>query len=198
MQTHETNAVNDSAIVAQLRAGGDEGVRQLLRDHGPKVMWLLKSRFGYLLPEADIEALLNDATFKVFRSIRLFDPSKGSLVGWYWRIAANTARKLLHHQMRRGRLDLKADSYWQDRAPASLAEENPALARTLKDLHEAIEQLPDLQRKIIGADLDSGDIADANCLARKYSTTVESIYVSRNKARQNLRLIMIERGYFQG
>lgn len=198
MPVQEVTSVNDSQIVVKLRAGTEAGVRQLLRDCGPKVMWLLKNRFGYLLPEPDLEAVLNEATFKVFKSIRMYDASKGSLGAWYWRIAANTARDLLRDQMAHVRLDRQSEPHWQDRPPASLADdESPGLARTLKDLHEAIAKLPDLQRKVIKADMESGDIADARCLARKYSTTEASIYMSRSKGRENLRLAMIKRGYFQ-
>ncbi len=161
-------------------------------------MWLLRNRFGYVLPDPDLEAVLNEATFKVFRSIRMFDPSEGSLGAWYWRIAANTARDLLRGQVPRANTDARPDPYWHDRAPASLEDdEAPALPRTLKDLHAAIAKLPDLQRKVIQADLDSGELADAKWLARRYSTTEASIYMSRSKGRQNLRLAMIAKGYFQ-
>jgi RNA polymerase sigma factor (sigma-70 family) len=198
MPALEATSVNDSEVVAKLRTGQEDGVRQLLRDYGPKVMWLLRKRFGYLLPEPDIEAVLNDATFKVFKSIRMFDPAEGSLGGWYWRIAVNTARDLLRDQMAHVRLSLRSEPHWQDRPPAGLADdESPGLARTLKDLHAAIDRLPDLQRKVIQADLDSGDLADAKWLARKFGTTEASIYMSRSKGRESLRLAMIGRGYFQ-
>lgn len=198
MPMAEVTSVNDSEVVAKLRAGTEDGVRQLLRDYGPKVMWLLKNRFGYILPDPDLEAVLNEATFKVFKSIRMYDASKGSLGAWYWRIAANTARDLLRDQMAHVRLGLQSEPHWQDRPPAGLADdESPGLARTLKDLHEAIARLPDLQRKVIKADLESGDIADAKCLAKKHSTTEASIYMSRSKARESLRLAMIRRGHFQ-
>jgi RNA polymerase sigma factor (sigma-70 family) len=198
MHVHEATDVNDSEVLGKLRGRSEDGVRQLLRDYGPKVMWLLKNRFGYILPDPDLEAVLNEATFKVFRSIRMFDASKGSLGGWYWRIAANTARDLLRDQMGRPHVSLTSDPSWQDRVPACLEDEEASrLTRTLKDLHAVIERLPDLQRKVIQADLDSGDVADAKWLASKFSTTEASIYMSRSKARQNLRLAMIDRGYFQ-
>lgn len=198
MPIEEAINVHDTEVVARLRTGSEEGVRQLLRDYGPKVLWLLKNRFGYILPDPDLEAVLNEATFKVFKSIRMFDASKGSLGAWYWRIAANTARDLLRNQSQQEHQRLSSDPCWHDRLPASLDEDSPsALARTLKDLHEAIDKLPDLQRKVIKADLDSGNIADAAWLAKRYSTTEASIYMSRSKGRQNLRMAMIHRGHFQ-
>ncbi len=198
MPAHEVIDVNDTEVVAKLRSRPEDGVRQLLRDYGPRIMWLLKNRFGYVLPDPDLEAVLNEATFKVFRSIRMFDDSRGSLGAWYWRIAANTARDLLRGQPLAAGQDAKAEPWWQDRLPAYAEDdETSRLDRTLQDLHEAIARLPDLQRKVIRADLDSGDIADAGYLARKFSTTEASIYMSRSKGRQNLRLLMIGRGYFQ-
>jgi len=58
----------------------------------------------------------------------------------------------------------------------------------LEDLHRAIKTLPPLQKAIIEADLAAGSgLADAGRLAEIHGTSMNSIYVSRSKARENLK-----------
>lgn len=197
MPRDEASVVDDAEIVAMLRAGGEEGLRQILRVYGPRVKWLLKDRFGDLLADLDAAAVLNEALLKVYTSIGMFDPSKGTLGTWFWRIAMNTARDLLRGQRRHRHEPLTEDPYEPGEPGESLAEEETMPAPVLRDLQEAIESLPDLQRSIIRADLACGGVAGAAWLARRYGTTESSIYVSRNKARENLRKAMRQRGHFQ-
>lgn len=183
--------VQDSEIITLLRRQAEEGVQHLLQVHGPRVKWLLKDRFGDMLAEPDLAAVLNEATFKVFQTIQAFDSSRGTLRGWFWRIAANTARDLLRGELRHAHQDLKHDPGEDAREPACLEDEPRASRRAITDLQEAIKSLPHLQRKVIEADLASGDIASAAWLARRYSTTEASVYKARSRARDNLRKALL-------
>jgi hypothetical protein len=53
----------------------------------------------------------------------------------------------------------------------------------------AVEELPDLQKAIVKADLAAGGpgAADASRLAMLHGTTKNSVYASRNKAVDNLK-----------
>lgn len=195
MARDETIEAHDAQIVAMLRAETEEGARLLLQVHGPRVKWLLRERFGDILPEPDLAAALNEGAFKVFRGIGTFDPAKGTLGAWFWQIAANAARNLLRGEIRHAHRDLKHDPGEWGRPPASLDVDDPGPEPMLADLRAAIEALPDLQRKIIRADLASGDVASAAWLAQRYGTTPASIYVSRAKAHENLRKALLERGH---
>jgi RNA polymerase sigma factor (sigma-70 family) len=198
MPRDEATEIRDSQIVAMLCAASEEGARLLLQVHGPRVKWLLKDRFGDVLAEPDLAAALNEAAFKAFRAIRTFDESKGTLGAWFWQIAANTARNILRGEIRHAHGDLAYDPYGPSRPPTSLADEDdPAADEMLQGLRDAIEALPDLQRKIIQADLASGDVASAAWLAERYGTTPASIYVSRGKAHENLRKTLLKRGHSQ-
>jgi RNA polymerase sigma factor (sigma-70 family) len=190
MPKHEVADVQDSEIVAMLAEHTEDGIRQLLQAHGPRVTWLLRDRFGHVLAEPDLAAVLNEATFKAFRAIGTFDGSKGTLRGWFWQIAANAARNMLRGELRHAHQELRYDPYEVGRRPACLEDEPPAI-QALANLREAISSLPELQRKVIEADLASGDIASAAWLARSYSTTEASIYKARSRARENLRKALL-------
>lgn len=186
MPRDEVADVQDSEIVAMLRERPEEGVRHLLQTHGSKIKWLLKDRFGDVLAEPDLAGVLNAAAFKVLQTVHAFDFSKGTLPGWFWRIAANMARNFLRGELRHAHQDLSYDPADQDRVPACLEDEPPP-AKALENLRKAIKVLPDLQRKVVEADLASGDLANAKWLADRYSTTEASIYMARSRARENLR-----------
>jgi RNA polymerase sigma factor (sigma-70 family) len=189
MPSDEVDDVQDSEIVAMLAERTEDGIRQLLRAHGPRVKWLLRDRFGHVLVEPDLAAVLNEATFKAFRAIGTFDVSKGTLRGWFWQIAANAARNMLRGELRHAHQELRYDPYEDGRCPACLEDEPPP-SQALADLREAISALPELQRKVIEADLASGDIASAAWLAGKFSTSEASIYKARSRARENMRKIL--------
>jgi RNA polymerase sigma factor (sigma-70 family) len=198
MPRDEAIEVGDSQIVALLCAASEQGARLLLQVHGPRVKWLLHDRFGDILAEPDLAAALSEAAFKAFRAIRMFDASKGTLGAWFWQIAANAARNVLRGEIRHAHQNLAHDPPGPARTAASLDDgDGPTGNETLDSLREAIEALPDLQRKIIQADLASRDVASAAWLAERYGTTPASIYVSRGKAHENLRKALVQRGHSQ-
>ena len=82
-------------------------------------------------------------------------------------------------------------------APDTTAETQPSDRHTafLAALHACIGQLPRLQRKVIEADLLTGDVADASHLAKELKTSKNAIYVSRSTARKSLRKKLAELGF---
>ena len=120
MVTDEATRIQDVGIAAMLRAGSEDGLRQLLRVYGPRIKWLLKDRFGDFLPDPDLSAVLNEAILKVFTAIAMFDRSRGSLGTWFWLIAANTARDMIRRELRHVHRDLEQDPCEPGRQPASI------------------------------------------------------------------------------
>lgn len=191
-------AIGDDDIAALLVSDPEQGVRRLLAAYAGKVRWLLKNRFGYVLNDADLAAVLNEATFRVFRSIRTFDLGRGSLGTWFWSIARNTACDMIRGEARHAHLELNCEVCGQTRGCDGRQEEtDSATVRMLSDLEQAIDVLPQLQRRIIQADLAAGEVADAGFLANRFATTRASIYTSRSKARTTLREAMIRKGHYR-
>jgi len=67
-------------------------------------------RFAALMSRSpsDAEDLAQDALLRAIRSLRGFDPSRGSLPSWLWRIVANAAKDAASRRQRWGDLVVRA------------------------------------------------------------------------------------------
>ena len=61
---------------------------------------------------------------------------------------------------------------------------------------KSLDDLGELQRAVIEADLACGGTADAGRLAKIHGTTKNSIYVSRRKARKRIETELTRLGHF--
>ena len=186
--------IDDLEIAVLLLDDPNEGCRQLLKAYGRKVLWLLGDKFGSFL---DAELVLQEATAKAAARIKTFDYDKGTLGGWFWTIAANTARNMLRSENRNPHQSIEHDPMVEIRLPACVEEdEDPKKQKMYRDLHAVIEELPELQKQVILADLASGEeSADALLLAKRFCSSRAAIYNARSKAKQALYAIMTKKGY---
>lgn len=192
-----TPSGDDADIVRLLQARDTAGIRKLLAIHGPGVRMCVRKAYGDLLSESEMDDVTNKAAFHAWRFAESFDAERGTLRAWFLVIARNAARGLLRERQRRGfetRAELDAV------AAAEPGEEVPSMppASFVEAVRECIESLPRLQRSIIQADMRSGDVANAEELARTLHTSKNSIYVSRSLARQALRRKLLAQGYVPG
>jgi RNA polymerase sigma factor (sigma-70 family) len=170
----------------------ERGVQRMLERYGSSVAHALKISYRGLLSEDDSWSCVNEALFKAWRSSHDFDPEKGTLGAWLFRIAQRAAIDMLRgpgwrqHPQSLGDFD---PPYPLDGETTAWSEELvAALAR-------AIDDLPPLQQSIIEADLAAGTEADDSSLAKRHKTSENSIRVSRYKARANLREWFRQHGY---
>ncbi len=184
----------DAVTVRLLLTQDTAGLRRLLADHGTCTRGVLRKCFGDALDDVELEDVLTRAAYYAWRAADTFDPAKGTLRAWFFVIARNAGHELLREQQRPGWMTPGVEL---DRVAATAA--TPATTTPFLDtLRRCIAALPWLQRRIIEADLRSGDLADADELARKLRTTKNSIYVSRSNARKALKRALIEKGYQPG
>lgn len=111
----------------------------------------------------DAEDLAQQAMLNAIRSLRTFDPRRGSLRGWLWRIVANTAR----------------DAARRERSRQSLLERLAGVARTEPSPEEEIERRANDERLLqaigtlgardrlliamrFGAGLSTAEVGEAN------------------------------------
>jgi RNA polymerase sigma-70 factor (ECF subfamily) len=111
---------------------------------------------------ADSEDLAQDALLKAMRSLHQFDPARGSLETWLWRIVVNVARD-------GGRASTRAEALWERivaHFTAATEDVESIALRRISDaqLLEEVNRLPRRSRSLIalrfGADLTYEEIGE--------------------------------------
>ena len=110
---------------------------------------------------ADADDMAQDALLRAMRHLGRFDPRRGSMEAWLWRIVVNLARDA-------GRAARRSETYWERltarREAAAPSAEEQAIDR-LQDAEvlAAVRRLPRRYRTLValrfGADLGYGEIA---------------------------------------
>lgn len=186
-------ASDDVALVLRMMDGDEQALVVVLRLYASRVTSALRGKFRNV-PEAILEDAVNRAAHTLWKKAGDFDDSKGTLAGLFYTCACREVINI-HREGEKApmvSLDLVADT------PLATDPESPTAEKSA--LHEAlnacIAALPPLQKAICEADLVAGCDADNAYLARLLRTTKNSIYVSRSKARDRIRLEMKKRGHF--
>jgi RNA polymerase sigma-70 factor (ECF subfamily) len=131
----------------------------------------------------DAEDLAQEALLRAVRGLGTFDPSRGSMGAWLWRIVANAARDAAGRRQRLRDLVIRVGVL----APRqSETVEETALSRMRDaELHAQIRLLPLRDRTLIalryGAGLDAREVGDAVGLS------AESASRALHRARARLR-----------
>jgi RNA polymerase sigma factor (sigma-70 family) len=89
MGEHVDRSVEEP-IIDQLGRGDENALTWLLENVVPLTSRLLRRRFGRLTNE-DLDEIIAQALFKLWKRRELYDPAKGDLQGWFYVIARNAA-----------------------------------------------------------------------------------------------------------
>ena len=193
---------SDISTIALLKQRDQNGLRTLLESYGPKIKWYLRTEFKSSLDDTGIHDALNQAAFRAWRFIDSFDPQKGTLRAWFYKLTRNCAVSILQQQNKERTAiqmeDWDLPSFMALNTPEDHTP-TPKHRRFLEDLWKCIGKLSKLQKGIILADLKSGgDGADAGDLAATFHTSKNSIYASRSMARKAIREGLILLGHVPG
>lgn len=172
----------DAETMALLRRRDQQGLRFLLADHGGIVRERLVRRFYPQLDHSEIDEALSQALHQVWLAAPQFDPTLGTLRGWFAVIAQHAASKAL---TRRRPAWLHLSDRLDERAEASNvhALHLAGLHDLVHDTRACIELLPHLQRDVLRADLAIRGTADSELLAKGLGTTPATIYAARSQGR---------------
>lgn len=182
--------VSDSDIVLMMATQDREGLRLLIERYGGRLKAFLRKRFGSVLQGGELDEALSVAFYNIWRFADRYDERKGTLASWCIRIAQNAAKGILRRETKYRDKNLEYNPSYDPADPHEGDEAGPAddaLDPKLDHLRQTIQKLPPLQKAIIEADLAAGRLADAGRLAEIHGTSINSIYVSRTKARETLR-----------
>lgn len=197
MTGYNSDELDDDDIILGLMDKDEDALRALLEKYGGTIRVLVRKKFGDILQGPELEEVLTRTAHKVWRYAGSYDEKKASLKGWVLFIAVREAQTILRETKKQRHLQLddeiQVERGFFDCDPPDVEKKE---RKVLGDMREAIDGLPPLQKAIIEADLRSGDVADASRLAQIHGTSKNSIYVSRNKAREKIRQELIRRGHF--
>jgi RNA polymerase sigma-70 factor (ECF subfamily) len=182
----------DSDTVQRVLQRDPVGLEQLLRDHGGKVRGALVPAFGSL--GQDLDDVMSIAAFRAWEGIAGFDSERGTLRGWFFRIARNAAIEHLRRCRRWKPEPPGGDGPTRETVSDTEAEGDDRdlglRARRIDALFQAIAGLPRLQREVVLADLADSNGTTTEELAARLGSTPNSILASRSKARRSLRLAL--------
>jgi RNA polymerase sigma factor (sigma-70 family) len=157
-------------------AVGESRLDGLWCDHAPVFQVRLSREYAGLLATDRIEEILLIALARLWERRELFDESKGTLPGWYWRITINVARDQLRSNWCRQMLrecsiedpslltrtgELLVGDERDDEEPGMSAEPGNDHELLLAVLREALERLSERRRAIVLAtDRTAADLAE--------------------------------------
>jgi RNA polymerase sigma-70 factor (ECF subfamily) len=138
---------------------------ELCRDHADRVY-----RFANMVARDDLEAddLAQTALVHALRALPGFDPGRGEVTAWLWRIVVNAARDHQRAAKRRELLFLRLRVLRGASAQKDDVAEPPGIGD--ERLFRAVRELSPLQRSVValrfGGDLEWGDVAAALGISR--------------------------------
>jgi RNA polymerase sigma-70 factor (ECF subfamily) len=195
--SHAEFAYRDNSADSSSVALDETQMEKMLREHGGAVRCTLAKRYFSVLGSADIDDILAVATHKAWRFRERFDPEKGSLRTWFFRIADNVARDVLRVGWFKARqLEIVAEKSYLEALPAPDGGElsrrpDSAAAEAIREI---LAGLPVNQRRIVWADALAGTTKPSSRdLARELGLTVGSVRVYRAKAMRKIREELVRR-----
>ncbi len=184
----------DAQTIELLRRGEQDGIRQLLEDHGGAVVAALRRNFGRFLAPFEVDEALEAALVRIWIAAAGPLPVNATLRSWLFVIARNCGLSMVRR--RRRRHELPFDEFEEMLGTFGAAALEQERLRRLADLHNCLRELPRLQRIVLQADLDAGGIAPIEALLARCQTNAPAIYVARSCGRAELRRMMQRLGHF--
>lgn len=189
-----TAETDDLSLALRMMEGDEQALAFILRRDAPGVTTALRSRYTGV-PEYVLDDAVNRAAHTLWKKASEFDDKKGSWGALFYRCAINEVINILREGKNADFVSI--ESLPDKSTTGEVTQLTPKKKAQYDDLHACIAAFPPLQRDICEADLSAGCDADNAYLAEVHHTTKNSIYVSRNKAREKIRLEMLKLGHFK-
>jgi RNA polymerase sigma factor (sigma-70 family) len=174
--------VDDDNLALRMMEGDEDALRAAIKAYGPKVKGFLRKQFGDQLDQSERDYVFQQSLINFWEKIRTYDTDKGSLRGWWIRIARNAAIDHIRGEKRRKteELDDPADDNSDDCGDVELVEDSREKKR-LDRVHDFVHNKLDGDERTvalncfaIGGDPDIVRLAAKLGKARGYVDTVKS------------------------
>ncbi|MDA1013150.1 MAG: RNA polymerase sigma factor [Planctomycetota bacterium] len=193
--------MTDTSDLARRLLAGDESVlRDILLQLAPAVKSVVLQRYCGVLNESDVEDVLAMGIYRLWNHRDRFDPDRGTVRVWFFRIVDNAARDILKHGWHKSRrleapLDPQHLASLADRPTngAAVPTNGDADRQMILRLREILETLPAAQRQIVLADAQSREgKASSRELSDELGIPASTVRVYRKRALERIRSAFAE------
>jgi len=142
------------------------------------------------LREPEIDAVLNQAACNFWQTIGTYKPARGTLLGWFIRIAHNAALDELRRERRHTAGELVVEPEFRPVKTSERKDDGPETKterRLRLMLHVITHELKGNRQAVAMADLQAGGIADRTELAARLGIPVTQVDVTRSQTRKRIR-----------
>ena len=187
-----------SALADRLHCNDETVLRDILQAFGPATEARLRKHYPFF-QHHDFEDILAEALYQLWKDRHKFDASRGSLHNWFLVLAKSKAEDIRKSKRFKARdLECSADVA-RFAVSSDDGEEEPdttPLGAEQQDLLDILRDLPDDERRIIGAYADAdGTEAWAANLAIQLGISSGLIRVKRLRIEKKIRREMQKRGH---
>ncbi|MDM4018231.1 RNA polymerase sigma factor [Roseiconus lacunae] len=174
--------IDDEDLALRMMEGEEGALRAALKAYGPKVKGFLRKQFGDQLDQSEVDYVFQQALINFWSKISTYDTDKGSLRGWWIRIARNAAISHLRGEEKHKSevLEDPADYYNDTCGDVELVKDS-AEKKRLERVHQFIhnklvgdERTVALNCFAVGGDPDIVRLAAKLGKSRAYVDTVKS------------------------
>jgi RNA polymerase sigma-70 factor (ECF subfamily) len=184
---------DETALIAQLRAGDEAAFEQVVRQYGGRLLAVARRIVG---TEEDARDVVQDAFLNAFRSLDRFE-GNAKLSTWLHRIAVNAALMKLRTRKRKPEQPIdtllpgfQEDGHFEERFQSWEEPVDKALERAENRelVRKQIDALPDSYRTVLVLrDIEGLDTEET---ARMLGLSVNATKIRLHRARQALRTML--------
>lgn len=184
---------DEKTFAERLKHGDESVLSDLFRAVGPKVSVALRTRFGAVLAEQDMEDVLSIALFRLWTARDTYDPQKSKLSTWLYLFARNAAVDFLR---KKSKQPAQLAKVIQHTSPSREKENSSRRHGVISDLQRLYEELSPSERQIISAYIHTGGSGTwAADLSETLGLPAAHIRVARARSLSKLKRRMLALGH---
>jgi RNA polymerase sigma factor (sigma-70 family) len=202
------------AIALKVFYNDETALSDILNHYAPSIMGVLINKYKGQFNEQDIEDIVSIAIEKFWDNRKSYDDKKGTIKAFLYVIAHNTAKDILKlgwHQAKEKEVVIEKkdlEQSFKEYLEQSFIDErhlnqidsgndnNELSDQMIKAIHQVLDELPDIQKKILLSDAMAGDEVSSPELGKRLGgIPANTIRVYRNRAKNAFRQGMIKYGF---
>ena len=193
-------------IALKIFEDDESALSDILLNYAPPIISIMTKKFKDQLNEQDIEDIVSISLMKFWNKRQSYDDKKGTIKAFFYIIAENTAKDYLRlgwYKAKQKEVILEKEYIEQSLVCEEHTNQlnhdtdcDEPSDETTKAIRQALDELPEIQRKIILADTMAGcEISSAELGKQLGGIPATTIRVYRKRAKEALYQAMKKRGF---